>query len=70
MRELKISKTPLTRNPSCASCGRVFNEKGLNLALEIDRREIHFPICPSCFEAIPLFEADVYPEQGTIRLKR
>jgi len=70
MMELKISKTPLARNPNCASCGRVFNEKGLNLALEFDHREIHLPICPSCFEAIPFFEAEVYPEQGIIRLKR
>jgi hypothetical protein len=70
MMELKISKTPLTRNPNCASCGRVFNEKGLTLELEFDHQKIRFPLCQSCFDAVPLFEAEVRPEQGTVRLKR
>jgi hypothetical protein len=70
MMELKLSKKPLQKNPSCAYCGKVFNEKGLSLQLEMDHKVIHFPICQPCFEMVPLLEATVNLEQGFARLNR
>jgi len=70
MLELKLSKKPLGKNPSCAYCGRVFNDKGLDLQLEIDHKVIDFPICQPCFETVPRFEAWVNLEQGFARIKR
>ena len=32
MMELKLSKEPLIKNPSCAYCGKVFNSKGVSPA--------------------------------------
>lgn len=68
--ELKLSRTPLLKNPNCASCGRVFNENGMNLQLKADHRVIDLPICPSCFNSIPRHEATVNLEQGYARMKR
>lgn len=70
MMDLRISKQPLMKNANCASCGRVFNEKGVSLEIEVDHKSIHFPICQSCFDLIPLFEATVNLEQGYARMKR
>jgi hypothetical protein len=70
MMELKLSQKPLMKNPSCASCGKVFREKGVNLQIEVDHKSIHFPICQPCFDLIPLFEATVNLEQGFARVKR
>jgi len=68
--ELKLSREPLITNPNCAYCGKVFNKKGLNLQLQIDHKAIHFPICQSCFEMVPLFEATVNLESGVARINR
>jgi hypothetical protein len=68
--DFKLSKNPLLKNPNCASCGKVFNEKGLSLQIQIDHKSIHFPICQSCFDLMPLFEADINLEQGHARMKR
>ncbi|MCX5906833.1 MAG: hypothetical protein NTY64_06520 [Deltaproteobacteria bacterium] len=70
MMELKISKQPRMKNPSCAYCGRTFREKGLNLELVEGERSIHLPLCPSCFDLLPEFEATVDLEHGYMRLKR
>ena len=70
MVEFKLSKEPITKNPNCAYCGRVFNEKGISLQLAIDKKIIHFPLCQRCFEAIPSFEATVNLEQGFARINR
>lgn len=70
MMELTLSKNPLLKNPSCASCGRVFNERGVNLKLQVDDKTVNFSICQSCFDTIPLFEASVNLEQGFARVKR
>ncbi len=68
--EFRLSRQPLMKNPNCASCGRVFNEKGVTLEIDIDEKRIQFPICQSCFDLIPLFEANVDLEQGYARMKR
>ncbi len=68
--EFTLSKKPLQENPSCASCGRVFQEKGLTLRLEYDHRVIDFPLCQPCFDLIPLFQAVVNLENGYARMKR
>ncbi len=70
MMDLKISKNPLMKNPSCAYCGRTFREKGFHLEMEAGERSVHLPICPSCFELLPEFEATVDLANGYIRLKR
>ena len=68
--EFALSRKPLLKNPSCAYCGKVFNEKGLSLQMKVDQKVVHFPICQSCFELVPLFEATVNLEQGFARVKR
>jgi len=70
MMELKLSKEPLIKNPSCAYCGKVFNTKGVSLQLAVDHKVINFPICPSCFEAVPNFEATVNLENEFARIHR
>ncbi len=70
MMEFTLSRTPLAKNPSCAYCGRVFNEKGITLQLVVDHKVIPFPICQPCFEMVPQFEADVDAETGFARVKR
>ncbi|MDI6756187.1 MAG: hypothetical protein QME78_17580 [Thermodesulfobacteriota bacterium] len=70
MMELKLSKEPLLKNPNCAYCGKVFNEKGISLQLEVDHKAIHLPICQPCFEMVPRFEATVNPEHGFARINR
>ena len=70
MIELKLSKEPLLKNPNCAYCGKVFNEKGISLQLAMDQKVIHFPLCQPCFEKVPLFVATVDVEHGFARLNR
>ncbi len=70
MMEFKLSKEPLTKNPSCAYCGKVFNAKGVSLQLGVDHKVIHFPICQTCFEAVPSFEATVNLENQFARIHR
>ena len=70
MMELKLSKQPLLQNPSCAYCGNVFNKNGISIRLEADHKVMDFPICPRCFEMVPLFEAVVNLEQGFVRVTR
>ncbi|MDH4264226.1 MAG: hypothetical protein ABH969_10300 [Pseudomonadota bacterium] len=70
MMELKLSKEPLLKNPSCAYCGKVFNEKGVSLQLEVDHKVIHFPICEPCFKMVSSFEATVNLEDGFARINR
>jgi hypothetical protein len=68
--ELTVSKNPLKNNSNCAYCGKVFSKNGFSLQLEVDHKMIDLPICPSCFDRIPRFEATVNLEQGYARLKR
>jgi len=68
--EITLSKKPLQHNPNCAYCGKVFNDGGLSLQIQIDHREIDFPICQPCFDTIPLFQADLNLETGYARVKR
>lgn len=70
MMDLKISRNPLMKNPSCAYCGRTFREKGLHMEMRAGERSVQLPICPSCFELFPEFEATADLEMGIIRLKR
>lgn len=70
MMDFTLSKKPLQNNPSCAYCGRVFNDKGLHLQIQVDHRVIAFPICQPCFDTVPLFQADVNLETGFARVKR
>ena len=70
MMDLRLSRMPLQKNPSCAYCGKVFNEKGVSLQLKIDQKVIDFPICQPCFDLLPIFEATVNVEQGYARVKR
>lgn len=68
--DLKLSHDPLMRNPSCAYCGKVFDGKGVHLQLEVDHKPIHFPICQTCFDSVPLIEGTINLEQGLARVKR
>ncbi len=68
--ELTVSRNPLKNNPSCAHCGKVFNKNGFTLQMEVDHKLIDLPICPSCFDLLPRFEATVNLEQGYARFKR
>jgi len=70
MMEFTLSKKPLQNNPSCAYCGKVFNDKGLSLQIQVDQRKIDFPICQPCYELAPRFQATVNLETGYARLKR
>ncbi len=70
MMELKLSREPLQKNPSCAYCGNVFNKKGINLELILENKVIDFPICPACFEMVTTFEASLDLDQGYARIKR
>ncbi len=70
MMEFTLSKRPLLKNPSCAYCGKVFNQYGVSLQIRVDHKIIDFPLCQHCFEIVPLFEATVNPEQGYARVKR
>jgi len=70
MMEFTLSKKPLRNNPNCAYCGKVFNDKGLNLQIQVDQRVIDFPICQPCFDMVPRFQADVNLETGYARVKR
>jgi len=70
MMELTLSKRPLQKNPNCAYCGRVFNDKGLSLQIRVDQKLIDFPICQPCFDMVPLFQAAVNLETGHARLER
>ena len=70
MMEFTLSKNPLHHNPSCAYCGKVFNDKGLNLQIQVDHQVIDFPICQLCFDMVPRFQADVDLETGYARVKR
>ncbi len=70
MMECMLSKEPLLKNPSCAYCGKVFNKKGVSLRLAVDRKVIHLPICQSCFETVPLFQATVNLENEFARINR
>ncbi len=68
--EFTLSRKPLQDNPSCAYCGRIFNEDGLTLRLEVDHTPIDFPICQRCFDMVPRFDATVNLETGAARMKR
>jgi len=70
MMEFTLSKKPIQSNPNCAYCGKVFNDKGLSLQIQVDHRVIDFPICQPCFEMVPRFEATVNLETGYARVKR
>lgn len=70
MTELRLSREPLQKNPSCAYCGKVFNQRGINLQLILDHRIIDFPICQPCSDRIATFEATLDTEQGYVRIKR
>lgn len=70
MMELKLSREPLQNNPNCAYCGKVFNKQGVNLQLKVNRKLINIPICQSCFDLVPLFEAIVNLENGYARINR
>ncbi len=70
MMEFTLSKKPLHNNPSCAYCGRVFNEKGLNLQIRMDRKVVDFPLCQPCFDQLPRLQATVNLETGAARIKR
>ena len=70
MMEFTLSRKPFQNNPSCAYCGKVFNEKGISLQIRMDHRVIDFPICQSCFDIIPSFQAIVNTETGFARAKR
>lgn len=70
MMEFTLSKKPLQNNPSCAYCGRVFNEKGLSLQIQVDRKVVDFPLCQPCFDLLPRLRATVNPETGVARINR
>ncbi len=70
MMEFTLSKKPLQNNPNCAYCGKVFNDQGLNLRIQVDQRVIDFPICQPCFEMVPCFQAAVNLATGVARIKR
>jgi hypothetical protein len=70
MVEFTLSKKPLQNNPSCAYCGKVFNEKGLTLQLRLDQKSIDFPLCQPCFDLIPDLQAAVNLETASARIKR
>ncbi len=70
MMEFTLSKKPLHNNSSCASCGKVFNEKGLTLQLAIDHKVIDFPLCQPCFDLLPMVKATVNLETGFARIQR
>ena len=70
MMEFTLSKKPIQNNPNCAYCGKVFNDKGLSLQIQVDHRKIDFPICQPCFEMVPRFQATVNLETGYAKLKR
>jgi len=70
MMEFILSKKPLQNNANCAHCGKVFNDKGISLRIQMDHRVIDFPICQPCFEIIPRFQATINWETGYARLKR
>jgi len=68
--EFTLSRIPLQDNPSCAYCGRIFNEEGLTLRLELDDKRIDFPLCQRCFDLVPRVDAVVNLEARAARLKR
>ena len=70
MMEFTLSKKPLQNNPSCAYCGKVFNEKGLTLQLRVDSRSVEFPLCQPCFDRAPRLQASVNLETGSARIQR
>lgn len=70
MMELRLSREPLQKNPSCAYCGNVFNQKGINLQLVLPDKTIDFPICQACSEMVTTFEASLDLDQGYARIKR
>jgi hypothetical protein len=70
MMEFALSKKPLQNNPSCAYCGKVFNEKGLTLQLRVDSKSVDFPLCQPCFDLLPALQATVNLETGSARIKR
>ena len=70
MMEFTLSREPLKNNPNCAYCGRVFNDKGLNLQIQVDQRVIDFSICQPCFDMVLRFQADVDLETGYARVRR
>jgi hypothetical protein len=70
MMEFTLSKKPLQNNPSCAYCGKVFNEKGLTLQLRVDHASVDFPLCQPCFESMPRLQATVNLETASARIKR
>lgn len=70
MMRLKLSREPLQNNPNCAYCGKVFNKQGVSLQLQVDRRIINFPICQTCFDLVPVFEATVNIENSYARVIR
>jgi hypothetical protein len=70
MMEVTLSKKPLQNNPSCAYCGKVFNEKGLSLQFQVNRKVVDFPLCQCCFDQMPRLQATVNLENGSARVKR
>ena len=70
MIEFKLSRKPLQKNPSCAYCGKVFNQNGVSLQLQVDHKVIDFPVCQPCFEMGSPLKAAVDLEQGVARVKR
>lgn len=70
MLEFTLSKKPLQNNPSCAYCGRVFNEKGLSLQIQVDRKIVDFSLCQPCFDQLPRLQATVNLENRSARIKR
>jgi hypothetical protein len=70
MMEFTLSKKPLQNNPSCAYCGKVFNEKGLSLQIQVDHKAVDFSLCQACFDQLPRLQATVNLENGSARIKR
>jgi hypothetical protein len=68
--EFTLSKKPFRDNPSCAYCGKVFNEKGLSLQIQVDHKVVDFPLCQPCFDQLPRLQATVNLEIGSARIKR
>jgi hypothetical protein len=60
----------LQKNPSCAYCGKVFNQNGVSLQLQVDHKVIHFSVCQPCFEMGSPLKVAVDLEQGVARVKR
>ncbi len=68
--DLKLSRDPLMKNPSCLYCGKVFNAPGVHLQLAVGLKTIPVSLCQPCFNSVPLLETTVSLEHGLVFLKR